>query len=39
MEEACRQFGIRITVEGDLRYLKDVQIRSFAKQETEGAVT
>jgi hypothetical protein len=34
--KACRQFGIRITDEGDLQYLTDVQIASVAaKQGTE----
>jgi hypothetical protein len=38
--KACRQFGIRITDEGDLQYLTDVQIASAAaKQGTEEAVT
>jgi hypothetical protein len=30
MTKACRQFGIRITTEGDLQYLTNVQIASVA---------
>jgi hypothetical protein len=35
MEKACRQFRIRITVEDDLQYLVDVQLRVPQSPERE----
>jgi hypothetical protein len=42
MEKACRQFGIRISIDGGDQYLMGVQLQRSsvaANQETEGAVT